>query len=392
MPLTPQRVLRDRILIVLAGTDAGAMSRADVLTALDAQYGAQWTADDLQAPSSRPFETKWRNRASYERADMVRDGLLEDRSDGVWALSASGRSSGTALAAAGADVLSAELMRREGMWQQIRESEQPDAVPAGTLNDMRLFRGGRGIYVDAETTRGVLGSDGVTVSFLHNGSSYADELSPGGVRYHYPKTERPGRDRAEISASKAAYRAALPIFVITAGPTGRTRKVHRGYIEDFNDDLEMFLVTFTDGEMPPPPPNDSPFSLTGEPPAESYGKRRARPNQQRFAFEVLKRYGAACAVCDLAISQLLHAAHLRAKKERGSDDARNGLPLCANHHLAFDAGLWSINPSGTTLVAKAAGPDLAALGIKRSDLTHLPAQPHPDALTHVWKAWATTTE
>lgn len=391
MPLTPQRVLRDRILIVLAANDSGAMSRADVLAALNDGYGATWTTEDVQAPNSRPFETKWRNRASYERAEMVRNGLLEDRSDGVWALSASGRSSGIALAAAGADALSAELMRREAMWQQIQEAARPDAVPARTLNDMRFFRGGRGIYVDAETTRGVLGSDGVTVSFLHNGSSYADELSAGGVRYHYPKTERPGRDRTEISASKAAYRATLPIFVITAGPTGRTRTVHRGYIEDFDDDLEMFLVTFTDGEMPPRPPEDSPFSLIGEPPAESYGKRRARPNQQRFAFDVLKRYGAACAVCDLAISQLLHAAHLLAKKERGSDDAGNGLPLCANHHLAFDGGLWGIDPVGTTLVAKAAGHSLAALGITRSDLTHLPAQPHPDALAHVWKAWSTAT-
>jgi len=61
------------------------MQRKDVLAALNAEYGASWSAEDLQTPTDRPFETKWRNRASFERADMVRDGLLEDRSDGVWA-------------------------------------------------------------------------------------------------------------------------------------------------------------------------------------------------------------------------------------------------------------------------------------------------------------------
>jgi hypothetical protein len=292
-----------------------------------------------------------------------------------------------AVVAAGGDAVSVELMRREAMWQRIQDSEHPDAVTPGQLNEMRLFRGGRGVYADAETTRGILGEDGVTVSFLHNGSSYADELSNDGVRYHYPRTARPGRDKAEVSASKAAYRAGLPIFVVTLGPTSSTRTVHRGYIEEFDDGLEMFLVTFTGGELPPPPPDDSPFSLTGEPATETYGKRRSRPNQQRFAFQVLQRYGAACAVCDLAISQLVHAAHLRAKKDRGSDDPRNGLPLCANHHLAFDLGLWSIEPASTCLVVREEGPSLDALGISRSDLQHLPAHPHTEAITHVWNSW-----
>lgn len=62
-----------------------------------------------------------------------------------------------------------------------------------------------------------------------------------------------------------------------------------------------------------------------------------------------------------------------------SDVARKGLPLCADHHLAFDAGIWSIDPAGTVRGAKAEGHSLPALRITRSNLTHLPAQPHPDA-------------
>jgi len=78
--------------MVLDHQDKGALTRASVLDALDNEFGKQWTVEDLQTPASRPFETKWRNRASYERADMVRDGLLQDRADGTWALTEAGRS------------------------------------------------------------------------------------------------------------------------------------------------------------------------------------------------------------------------------------------------------------------------------------------------------------
>jgi hypothetical protein len=48
---------------------------------------------------------------------------------------------------------------------------------------------------------------------------------------------------------------------------------------------------------------------------------------------------------ELVIIDLLQAAHLRRKAEGGSDHPRNGLVLCALHHLAYDRGLWAIEPS-----------------------------------------------
>jgi hypothetical protein len=42
-----------------------------------------------------------------------------------------------------------------------------------------------------------------------------------------------------------------------------------------------------------------------------------------------------CAVCGMRIVQLLDAAHIRGVAEGGSDDPRNGLMLCVNHHRAF---------------------------------------------------------
>jgi hypothetical protein len=388
--LTPQATLRDRILLILHSLNNGTGTRADVLETMEAAFSSEWTAEDVQPQNKRPWETKWRNRASYERADMVRDGLLSERADGYWSLTPVGQQAAAALVSSAASARGAERERRDAMWEDLTTAGGPESVSPSILNNLRIFRGGRGIYADGESTR-TLDTDGVTVSFLHNGSSYDDELSPTGVRYHYPTTTVPGRDAAEVSASKAAYRLGLPVFVVTAGKPGSTRTVYRGYIEDFDDSAGVFLVTFTTGTLPPPPPSEdaiSPFSLLdGADDPEAWSKRRSRPNQQRFAFQVLRRYGAACAVCGLAIAGLVQAAHLLPKKDKGSDDPRNGLPLCSNHHLAFDKHLWMIDPASTAFVTKPSGPSLGELLITRSDLAHLPARPHDDALNEIWTRW-----
>jgi putative restriction endonuclease len=57
----------------------------------------------------------------------------------------------------------------------------------------------------------------------------------------------------------------------------------------------------------------------------------------------MSQYGHKCGVCDIRHPQLLKAAHIRGKSERGSDDWRNGIPLCATHHDAFDSHLFGIN-------------------------------------------------
>jgi putative restriction endonuclease len=110
-------------------------------------------------------------------------------------------------------------------------------------------------------------------------------------------------------------------------------------------------------------------------------------NQQRFKFAVLKLYGPACAVCDLAITDLLQAAHLRRKAEGGSDDPRNGLVLCALHHLAYDRGLWAIDPNSLEVRHRPGGPDTGQLRLTRRSLMHLPRRPHEEALKHAWSSW-----
>lgn len=91
MPLTPQAELRTMILRVLQKAPSHGRSRASTLDHIDRRWGKSWSPEDLRAPKSRPFETNWRNRASYERARMVRDGLLVADADGSWRLSPQGQ-------------------------------------------------------------------------------------------------------------------------------------------------------------------------------------------------------------------------------------------------------------------------------------------------------------
>lgn len=218
----------------------------------------------------------------------------------------------------------------------------------------------------------------------------ADDLSDDGVLYHYPSTNRPsGRDLAEIEATKAAGRLGLPVFVITYPSPGSARRdVHLGWVESWDDSLETFLITFSESQPVPPvtEPEEQPFRLAEE---RRTTRRQvdARVGQQRFKFRVFERYGLRCAVCGISAPQLLDAAHLRPKRERGSDDPRNGLVLCASHHRALDAGLFAIEPNSLRIRFAASGPDAASLRMDYPTLEHLTKKPHQEALEWLWSRW-----
>jgi hypothetical protein len=283
----------------------------------------------------------------------------------------------------------AERSRREQLWADLLAVGGPVDVQRGLLRDLKIYGGQAGIFVPNAETRTPATPKGIALSFLHTGRHYDDEFTATGVIYHYPSTGRSGHDKSEIEASHAAYRASLPVFVIGPGNKSTTRTVYRGYIEDVDDKNKVLLITFTRAELPPPPtPTEvsESFNLTDDAPSPSFSARRNRPNQVRFAFDVYKRYGSECAVCGLNVKGLLQAAHLLSKKDGGSDDARNGLSLCANHHLAFDRGYWCVDPA-LKLHAQSAGPALFDLAIPRADLSHLPRQPHPQAISRIWTEW-----
>jgi putative restriction endonuclease len=178
---------------------------------------------------------------------------------------------------------------------------------------MRVYGGAQGIWVDKMTTAPLSpDGQGITVSLLHTGRLYPDDLSDDGLIYHYPTTHRPpNRDVAEIQATKNAAALSLPIFVILPGRgSAAKRSVQLGWVVDFDDENRQFLILF--GEHEPeyqaPSSEETPFALTGGPtPQKTMAK--ARPGQQRFRFQVLGKYGCKCAVCTITHPTLMKPAY-----------------------------------------------------------------------------------
>jgi hypothetical protein len=284
-----------------------------------------------------------------------------------------------------------EIARRETLWAVIKAA--PADAPLATAQGLRslgIYAGQAGIYKNAIVTKTTQTPQGVAVSLRHNHSSYDDDLSSDGLLYHYPQTNRAiGTDEAEVGSAKAAHSLGIPVFVITGRVGSTNRTVRLGYVESYDDQSSLFLVTFVDEVLKTKPvfpkedQSEAPFEETQLPSAPILKLVRQRPNQRRFAVDVKKRYGASCAVCSIAIPELIVAAHLVPKNRNGSDDARNGLPLCANHHVALDRGLWRIFPGSNEIVPRQ-GETLDALRITRSSLTHLPQQPHDTSVLWLW--------
>jgi len=283
-----------------------------------------------------------------------------------------------------------ERQRRMSFWAEVSDRSSASGLLPSDLKSKGIYGGAADIWCDKTRTRDISGDlDGVTMSVLHNGFSYADDFSDDCLLYHYPKTKRPGRtDAGEIQATKNAHRLGVPVFVITHPyPNAKTRDLKLGWIQDWDDGEKQFLVSF--GETPPverQSVDEKPFVLTTDGDNSNVAVNRPqRPGQQKFKFDCLKRYGSKCAICDVTAPEMLDAAHLKSKKHNGSDDARNGLILCANHHRAFDAKLFAIHPSDLSICLSDRHQGLEDLQIQALSISHLKNKPHKDALRWVWE-------
>jgi uncharacterized protein DUF3883 len=161
MALTPQRELRRWILAVLLDEPGGGARRAGVLEVIWQRFGPRLTVDDRHAPQTRPFEENWQNRASYERAAMVREGLLASRNDGVWELSPSGMDAAAAVRALAAvdavgttpEVLDAEVLADEAAGRVTRRgvimtAAERTAIETHAVGVVSTYFSGLGYRVD----------------------------------------------------------------------------------------------------------------------------------------------------------------------------------------------------------------------------------------------------
>jgi putative restriction endonuclease len=260
----------------------------------------------------------------------------------------------------------------------------------GLLRDLGIYGGGaQGVWVNKEVTgTGSPNGAGIAVAVLHNGSSYDDDLSDDGIIYHFPDTERhAGRDAAETAALRNAFSLQVPIFVVTNSPAnGSRRDVRVGWVIDIDDAGALCLIKFGDIHRPVTvsPSIEKEFRLETNRAETARITRRLKRTPQ-FAFEVGKRCGWHCAVCSMVVWPLLDAAHIRGVAEKGSDDCRNGLILCKNHHSAFDANLINFQPeTGDVVVRRGVTAD--QLGVTVLTLPE-ETRPHIDALRWRWASW-----
>jgi hypothetical protein len=78
---------------------------------------------------------------------------------------------------------------------------------------------------------------------------------------------------------------------------------------------------------------------------------------------------------------LLSASHIiPAIEKESTDDPRNGIILCHNHHHAFDDFLFSIEPATKKIAYRSNGPAKIELKIETDYLHPMRDAPHVDAL------------
>lgn len=286
----------------------------------------------------------------------------------------------------------AERDRRLGLW---RELSQQDclALEPSRLRDLDIYGGAAGIWRDK--TRTAIGDDppdGITVSILHTGQHYDDDLSDDCLLYHYPSTKRaPSHDAGEVQATKNAMLLRMPLFVVLPSPRSQQlREVKLGWVADFDDEGRTFLILYESNDPAESPASyiapdlgDIPFVGTDHTRGRSSSSRTSRPNQKRFSFQVFKQFGRQCAVCAIRHPALLKAAHIRGIEDNGSDDWRNGIPLCGTHHDAFDAFLFGIEPETLALHTRA-GVSTSEIGLTNACLQPVRNRPHLEALRWRW--------
>lgn len=281
------------------------------------------------------------------------------------------------------DAIEHERTWRLTQWADVLDRQQrEDWLTLGEVRERKLYSGEAPIYRSLNRTQR-LDPRGVTVAVLHNGQHYPDPLAPVGILYRYPTTDRPRRDASEIASTKAAGELGLPIFVVTEdAPFGR-RKVYLGWVEDWSDSEEQFLIVFDDTPLSKltyraDVPDDAPFTLTVDN-ERSVTRSKHLAGRAKFRQDVLERYGSACPLSGVSVPAALDAAHLCDPEHGGTNDPRNGLPLSAGLRRAFDRHLFAIDPTSHEVVPAPDGPSPEALGIAAAKLDG-DRLPHPEAL------------
>jgi len=172
-----------------------------------------------------------------------------------------------------------------------------------------------------------------------------DEVA-GTIRYGYRRGPIDGPDNRALRAAfeeqtpliylmgiaPSVYSVAAPVYVVEDMPAERAVLVQIGSrVTDL-----------------------TPSGLRSDVDVRRYAVRevRYRLHQHQFRFRVLAAYRHRCTICALRERTLLEAAHIVDDvDDAGLAVVRNGLALCAIHHLAYDRYVLGIDPDGVVHIA-----------------------------------------
>lgn len=279
-----------------------------------------------------------------------------------------------------------EHARRLNLWSRLREAGDARGLTPAHVRALGAYGGFTGVFCGDTSEWAQVASGRVALTLLDTGKTYADSIVDDRLTYHYPSTNRhPSFDKNEVKSVKRAQSLGLPLFVLTDNAfSSKLRDVRLGYVDSYDDKAEAFFLALVDAALPLAtaeqlPETEDEVELFGGLPKQTRRLVQQRNQQRRFKTDVLVRYGSQCALCDIDVPRLIQGAHLIPKSAGGVDDAQNGLPLCLNHHTAFDSFLLVIETDGSG-ITYAPGVSKESLRVTRDDLTHLRAAPPTKAL------------
>ena len=175
---------------------------------------------------------------------------------------------------------------------------------------------------------------------------YDDRFGADGMfRYHYRDPGSPTRRaRAQAEADNEAVREArrrsLPLVYWYGVVPGLYRPFYPAYVVGDDPAAREFSLDLT--ELGARHLDD----LAADEPSRAYRAEivRARMHQARFREAVMRAYERCCAVCRLARSELVEAAHIIGDADGGEPVVTNGMALCKLHHAAFDRHILGVRP------------------------------------------------
>jgi putative restriction endonuclease len=159
-----------------------------------------------------------------------------------------------------------------------------------------------------------------------------------------------GPDQADNRALRAAFEMRVPLIYLMGIEPGLYSVAAPVFIVHDDPAAQRVLVQIglRGADL-------SPAGPTSDQAVRRYAlqERRVRLHQHRFRLNVLRAYQGRCTICTLRERSLVQAAHIiEDSHETGIAEVRNGLALCAIHHLAYDRMVLGISPEGVVHIAE----------------------------------------